>query len=111
MKTAILTTALFTSLVGDLIDVEIRMGRKEIPTQFCQTRITFEEAITVFLDPLSTTAVDPDHSIDEKRFITFGMSSKGILLKVSHTDRGESIRIINARIATNSEIRLYEEED
>lgn len=72
-------------------------------------RVTFEEATTVFRDPLSVTAVDPDHSVREKRFVTFGLSANGVLLQVSHTERGESIRIISARRATKSETQIYEE--
>jgi hypothetical protein len=76
---------------------------------FAKHGVSFEEATTVFRDPLSVTAVDPDHSLYENRFVTFGMSSSGALLKVSHTERGESIRIISARIATKNETRIYEE--
>jgi len=50
---------------------------------FAKHGITFEEATTVFRDPLSVTAVDPDHSMSEHRFVTFGMSAKGVLLQVS----------------------------
>jgi len=71
--------------------------------------ISFEEATTVFDDPLSLTAVDPDHSVSENRYLTFGMSYRGVLLQISHTERGNSIRIISARPATKSEIRMYEE--
>jgi len=75
---------------------------------FAKHGITFEEATTVFRDPLSVTAVDPDHSMSEHRFVTFGMSAKGVLLQVSHAERGESIRIISARTATKSETKIYE---
>jgi uncharacterized DUF497 family protein len=71
--------------------------------------VSFEEATTAFRDPLSATATDPDHSEDEKRFITFGLSSKRRLLQISHTARGELIRIINARLATRQERKIYEE--
>lgn len=60
-------------------------------------------------DTFSATAHDPDHSEDEDRFVTFGVSSQGRLLAVSHTDRGNSIRIISARLATNAERQIYEE--
>ena len=76
---------------------------------FVKHKITFEDAMTVFRDPLSLTAVDPDHSVREKRFVTFGISANGVLLQVSHTERGESIRIISARRATKSETEIYEE--
>ena len=70
--------------------------------------VTFEEAATVFRDPLSATGADPDHSVDEDRFITFGMSMAGRLLVVAHTDRDDTIRIISARPATPIERRVYE---
>ena len=50
--------------------------------------VEFDEASTVFADDLSATGRDPDHSINEARFLTFGLSSKGRVLAVSHTDRG-----------------------
>jgi uncharacterized DUF497 family protein len=71
--------------------------------------VSFEEATTAFRDPLSVTAADPDHSLDEKRFLTFGLSSKRRLLQIAHTERGELIRIINARLATKQERKIYEE--
>lgn len=55
---------------------------------------------TVFGDPLSMTYSDPNHSIDENRFITIGLSSSGKLLILAHTDRGDRIRIISVRVAT-----------
>jgi uncharacterized DUF497 family protein len=71
--------------------------------------VSFEEATTVFRDPLSATALDPDHSIRESRFVTVGMSAAGRLLTVFHAERGESIRIISARNATKQERKIYEE--
>ena len=52
---------------------------------------------------------DPDHSLDERRFVTFGMSSSGRLLVVAHAQHEDAIRIITARIATRAERKLYEE--
>lgn len=71
--------------------------------------VSFEEASSALRDTLSATAHDPDHSEDEDRFVTFGISSQGRLLAVSHADRGNSIRIISARLATNAERKIYEE--
>jgi len=71
--------------------------------------ISFEEASTALRDDLALTGRDPDHSTGEPRYITFGVSSQGRLLVVSHTDRGAVIRIISARAATRSERKLYEE--
>jgi len=71
--------------------------------------VSFDEAATVFGDPLAMTYFDPDHSDDEDRFLTFGLSTNGNVLVVSHTDRGEQTRIISARRATRSERRSYEQ--
>ena len=70
--------------------------------------ISFDKAVTVFYDPLSATFHDSDHSITEDRLITIGYSSKGRLLIVSHTERGNTIRIISARSATASERKRHE---
>jgi uncharacterized DUF497 family protein len=70
--------------------------------------VDFEEASTALRDPLSVTGSDPDHSINEERFITFGLSSQQRLLVVSHTERNNTIRIISARIADPSEREIYE---
>lgn len=70
--------------------------------------VSFKEAATVFGDPLAMTYYDPDHSEEEDRFLTFGHSSEGHFLVVSHTDRGDSTRIISARKATRKERRQYE---
>jgi len=71
--------------------------------------VSFEEAATALRDTLSVTGHDPDHSVDEERFITFGPSSNGQLLFVSHTERGSRIRLISARVATRGERKFYEE--
>lgn len=71
--------------------------------------VSFQEAATVFGDPLSDTFDDPDHSIDEQRFLIIGASDKGKLLIISHTDNGDIVRIINAREPTSGERKLYEE--
>jgi len=70
--------------------------------------IDFAEATTVFTDPLSVTYTDPDHSLDEERWIIIGLSIRNRLLIVAHTDRGQSIRIISAREVTRRERKLYE---
>lgn len=70
--------------------------------------VTFQEAVTVFGDPLAITFDDPDHSMSEKRYLTFGLSQQKRLLVVSHTERGERTRIINARLLNRKERRIYE---
>ena len=71
--------------------------------------VTFTEAASVFRDPLGATVSDPAHSGAEDRYITVGQSVAGRLLIVSHVDRGDRIRIINARELTRSERSAYEE--
>jgi uncharacterized DUF497 family protein len=71
--------------------------------------VSFEEAATVFRDILSATGQDPDHSVGEERFVTFGVSTSGRLLVVAHTEHGDIIRIISARLATAGERKIYEE--
>jgi len=70
--------------------------------------IRFQEATTVFGDPLAVTVLDPDHSIREERLLTIGQSSSGQLLVVCHTEQGDTIRIISARRATAHERKDYE---
>ena len=73
--------------------------------------VSFTEAGTVFGDNLAITVPDPDHSNDEDRYITIGWSNRRRLLMVSHTDRGDQIRIISARELTKAERKEYEEEN
>ena len=71
--------------------------------------VTFQEAATIFGDPLAITFDDPDHSMSENRYITFGLSIQKRLIVVSHTERGGRTRIINARLMDRKERRIYEE--
>jgi uncharacterized DUF497 family protein len=73
-------------------------------------KVSFTEAATVLDDPLSLTVADPDHSTEEDRFIIVGQSYRRRLLIVSFEERGDRIRIINARELTRTERRAYEEE-
>ena len=72
-------------------------------------RVSFEEASTVFDDPMFITFIDEEHSVDEERYITIGLSNRGQLLIVAHTNRQGRIRIISARKATKKEERFYAE--
>ena len=74
-------------------------------------RVSFEGASTVFNDPMFITFVDDEHSIDEERYITIGLSSRARLLMLAHADRGTRIRIISARRATKTEEQFYAEAD
>jgi uncharacterized DUF497 family protein len=72
--------------------------------------VSFREAATIFNDPLQWTVFDPDHSIEEHRYLTTGLSVEGRLLIVAHTEGSDDrIRIINARPVTSGERRTYEE--
>jgi len=72
-------------------------------------KVTFDEAAIALSDPMAATGIDPDHSIDEFRYITFGVSNRGRLLVIAHTERGEAIRIISVRRAAKGERKIYEE--
>jgi uncharacterized DUF497 family protein len=72
-------------------------------------QVSLEEAKTVFDDPLYVNFYDPDHSDDEERYLIIGESSRGRLLIMSYTERGNSIRLISAREVTRSEREAYEE--
>jgi len=72
--------------------------------------VRFDEAATVFGDPLSLTVPDPDHSSGETRYLTLGLSFRGRLLVVVHADREDSIRIIGSRLPTRRERKTYEED-
>ncbi len=71
--------------------------------------ISFADAVTVFNDPLYVDFYDPDHSLEERRYIIIGTSQKGQLLIVSYTERADVIRLISAREVTPAERRAYEE--
>jgi uncharacterized DUF497 family protein len=71
--------------------------------------VSFDEAMTVFADPLSLTIHDPEHSDQEDRYVILGESNRRRLLVVVFTDRDERIRIITASVATRQERKNYEE--
>jgi len=71
-------------------------------------KVSFDEAVSVFYDPLSATFGDPDHSENEQRLITIGYSSHSRLLVVSHAERGMATRIISARLTTAHERKRHE---
>ena len=70
--------------------------------------VSFAEASTVFGDPLAASVPDPDHSEGEARFVTMGYSSSNRLIVVSHSEEGDTVRIISAREATSHERKAYE---
>lgn len=89
--------------------MEFEWDNNKAITNLQKHGVSFSEAATVFGDSLSITFADPDHSINESPFITIGLSAANQMIILSHTDRDERIRIINARKTTRKEQRLYEE--
>ncbi len=71
--------------------------------------VSFNEASTVFNDPLSMTFPDPNHSYSEDRYVIIGLSSAGRILVIPHTDRADRVRIISAREATRNDRRFYKD--
>jgi len=90
--------------------VEFEWDQKKEAKNIRKHKVTFSEAATVLGDTLSTTVPDPDHSEEEDRYITIGLSQRHRLLIVAHTERGERTRIISARPLTSAEREAYEEE-
>ena len=90
--------------------MEFEWDKTKAETNYKKHHVSFEEAATVFGDPLAITFNDPDHSINENRLITFGISKFNRLLVISHTERSDKIRIISARQMTIKERHIYEEE-
>lgn len=78
-------------------------------TNLAKHRVAFDEAKTVFDDPLYVDFYDPDHSVDEPRYILIGTSRQGRLLIISYTERTNAIRLISARELTPTEREAYEE--
>ncbi|MFT4196912.1 MAG: BrnT family toxin [Pseudoxanthomonas sp.] len=72
--------------------------------------MSFEEAASVFGDPLAYTFADPNHSIGEHRYLSFGLSHRNRLLAVIHVEHGGALRIVSARIATRHERSIYEQD-
>jgi len=89
--------------------VRIEWDARKAAANFKKHRVSFLEAASTLFDPLALTGDDPDHSLDEQRSLTFGVSSANRLLVVAHADGSDVIRIISARSATKSERVLYEE--
>jgi len=84
--------------------------REKAAANLVKHGVDFEDAISAFDDPLSITISDPDHSQKEERFLLVGHSRAGRLLVIAHTERGNEIRLINARPATRRERQKYEKE-
>ena len=89
--------------------MQFEWDRRKATSNAQKHRVSFEEASTVFGDPMALTFADPDHSAAEERYITFGNSQRNRLLVVCHTYRDSVIRIISSRFAKAGERRIYEE--
>ena len=89
------------------MSVRFEWNTEKAKINFQKHQVDFEEASTVFDDPQFITFLDDEHSINETRFITIGLSNKQRLLLVAHTDRNENIRIISARKGTKDEENFY----
>ena len=88
--------------------MQFEWNREKARKDLKKHKVSFDEAMTVFYDPLSAIFDDPDHLVDEQRLITVGCSSRGRLLVISHAERGKAIRIISARTATAHERKRHE---
>ena len=90
--------------------MEFESDPKKAALNLKRHRVSFEEAASVFGDPLALTFLDPDHSIGEERWLLFGQSRRGRILVVVYTQRGARYRIISGRLATRHERNIYEED-
>jgi uncharacterized DUF497 family protein len=89
--------------------IKIFWSEKKNRQNIRKHKVDFEEAKTIFDDPLQISTNDPDHSFDERRYITLGISIQNHLLIIAHTFGDDKIRIITARKPTRSERKNYEE--
>jgi uncharacterized DUF497 family protein len=89
--------------------MEFKWDDKKAAANLADHGVSFDEAKTVFDDPLYVDFYDPDHSYDEHRFLVVGESRHGRLLIVSYTERGDAVRLISAREVTLAERKAYEE--
>lgn len=90
--------------------MEFEWDENKAVSNFSKHGVSFDEAKTVFDDPLYVDFFDPDHSDEEERYLMVGASNRGRLLIVSYTERKKSIRVISAREVTKSEREAYEED-
>lgn len=83
---------------------------RKATTNLGKHKVSFAEATTVFNDPFGAAVADPDHSSEEERFILVGQSNRHRLLIIAFTERSRRIRLISARLLTESERKQYEEQ-
>ncbi len=92
----------------EVVRMVFQWDKEKAATNLVKHAVSFDEAKTVFDDPLYVDFYDPDHSDDEYRYIMIGMSLQNRLLLVAYTERGDVIRLISAREATRTERKAYE---
>ena len=90
--------------------MEFEWNAEKAEANLKKHEVSFDEAKTVFNDPLFVIFADPDHSVEERRFIIMGESNQNRLLVVSYTERSPKTRLISARKATRAERKKYEED-
>jgi uncharacterized protein len=90
--------------------MQFEWNEKKARLNLTKHKVSFEEAKTVFDDPLFLVFVDPDHSFEENRFIIMGETKQDRLIVVSYVERPPNTRLISARKATRAERKKYEEE-
>ena len=88
--------------------LELEWDPRKAAANLVKHKVSFDEAATVFGDPLGLIVPDPRHSVDEDRFVLLGLSQDRHLLAVMYTERGDAIRMISARKATCRERKDYE---
>ena len=89
--------------------MDFEWDKNKAKSNFTKHKVSFEEAKTVFDDSMNIAFVDPDHSDAENRYLVIGRSNRGRILFVSYSERGNTMRIISARVVDRSERRDYEE--
>jgi uncharacterized DUF497 family protein len=94
---------------GAIVRPDIEWDPEKAEKNFLKHDVNFDEASSIFDDPMFITFLDEEHSSDEERYITIGLSNKGRLLLVAHAERNDRIRIISARKATKNEEKFYQE--
>jgi len=90
--------------------VKFEWDDKKAADNVAKHGVSFAEAATAFGDPLSITIDDPGHWVEERRFVLLGQTYSGRLVTVVHAERGQTIRMISARLATKRERKTYEED-
>jgi len=100
---------IFTNSYAISVSMIFEWDEKKARVNLKKHGVSFDEAVSIFRDPLSITVADPTHSETEYRFLDIGISDQGRLLVVSYTERASRIRIISSRQALPMERKAYEE--